>query len=166
MKIVIVGESQAGKTTFFNALTNTPYINAYLTTISPTYKKINDIVFYDTPGLDKFSYFAKPYIEIADACIILYDVTKINKNDDWKKKILKITRKKIPFLVVGNKVDLIPSIVSDELLVSCKYDNVYKKIEPFLATVSSQPTVSVPLTTYLWCLLPAAEDIRDRCVVS
>ncbi|KAH7727641.1 Protein F52A8.6 c [Aphelenchoides avenae] len=126
MRIVVLGAQRVGKTAIlqqlarFTDITNLPYVS----TIDDTYQiqtqvDANDkpkevVVFHDTAGLVDYGpiELKRPYIQIADAFILVYSVVdheSFNKMDLLKKYIEKQfgkDKKEVPIVVVGTMTDL------------------------------------------------------------
>ena len=87
IRIVILGDSFSGKTSLFNMLLYGIAYESFCTTISPSFGKyLDNYILYDTPGQLRWLNFAKPYIEVADAAIIMYHESEESVNK-WKKNL-------------------------------------------------------------------------------
>ena len=166
IRIVLLGVTGAGKTSIFDKLLYDTVHDSFCTTISPSFGKYLDkYILYDTPGAKRWLNFAKPYIEVADAAIIVFDV---EKGDDsvgkWKKILLQVNGREIPVLLVGNKVDLRSCDKKENVLyISCKNEkDLHNKLKPFLDTVHANPKISIGWVEYVCLLFPAVEDVVDR----
>ena len=79
---------------------------------------------WDTAGQERFLSIGHSFYHGSDCCVIVFDVTKESSFENvkiWKKEFvncvnLQVIGKCIPFLLVGNKIDMIESrkIVSQE----------------------------------------------------
>ena len=122
LKVMIIGSSGAGKTSFVQRWTKGEFSNDYKATIISdfgfkifSYKDIlYRIQLWDIGGQDKSSSMAKIFAKDSHGCIVVTDIT-INETPaeilKWKEIISDesafIENEKIPFLLIGNKIDLI-----------------------------------------------------------
>ena len=122
LKIMIIGSSGAGKTSFVQRWTKAQFSDNYKATIISDFgfKIINynnelyRITLWDIGGQDKSASMAKIFGSDSHGCIVLTDIL-INEAPQeifkWKEIVNEVTRfidnEKIPFLLIGNKIDLI-----------------------------------------------------------
>ena len=122
LKIVIVGNSGTGKTSFCNRWMKDTFTNDYKATVLSDFSyKIYEykgnyykIQFWDIAGQDKNIYTSKVFSKGAHGCIIVSDITNdetLQKTLLWKKAIDENTQfidgEKIPSILIQNKIDLI-----------------------------------------------------------
>ena len=127
LKIVIVGNSGTGKTSFCSRWVKDSFSDNYKATIMSEFSyKIYEykghyykIQFWDIAGQDKNVYTSKVFTKDAHGCIILCDITNqdtLEATLKWKKSIddnaLFKDGGKLPCVLVQNKIDL----VSEEAL--------------------------------------------------
>ncbi len=118
--IIIVGSDQAGKSCLVDMYVNENFKEEYSPTIGVSFvekefqitKEIKLIFhIYDMGGLKCFAKIRKTYYQSAEAVIIMFDFSKFDTMDeiyDWIEEARKFTdAEKIPYILVGNKVDLI-----------------------------------------------------------
>ena len=118
--IIIVGSEQAGKSSLVDMYVNENFKEEYSPTIGVSFvekefqitKEIKLIFhIYDMGGLKCFAKIRKTYYESAEAVIIMFDFSKFetaNEIYDWIEEARKFTdMEEIPYILVGNKVDLI-----------------------------------------------------------
>ena len=83
--LVIIGDSQVGKTTLYQRIKANRFEKKTLLTVGPLGSSVlnlkldnEDVELFlvDTPGLDKFKLASKKFLSKSDAALILYDVTK------------------------------------------------------------------------------------------
>mgnify|MGYP001250333161 CR=1 FL=1 len=131
-KIIMLGDSNAGKTSFVQQYTMNQFYNKESNTIGVSYitkiiksPKTNNkakVCIWDTAGQDRFFSIVKMYFKFAMGICCVYDVTNINslKNcEKWLDESLKnmdITQNEmiddteqysVPILLIGNKIDLV-----------------------------------------------------------
>ena len=122
IKIVIVGNSGTGKTSFCNKWMKDKFIDQYQATIMSDFSyKIYEykgnyykIQFWDIGGQDKNILMTKVFCNGAHGCLILSDITfpeTLNKALLWKKAVEENTKfidgNPIPILLIQNKIDLV-----------------------------------------------------------
>lgn len=127
-KIILVGDSKVGKTTFFNLLQNNRNFQT-ISTIGVDYtilhykvngKKIKIIV-WDTAGQDRFNSIIRSYFRNICGVILMYDLTNIDTLHSLEKWLTLINYENKcthhhPILLVGNKKD--KKIKDDDLKIS------------------------------------------------
>ena len=118
IKILTLGSSTVGKTSFIMKFTENAYIeNTLLTTGIDIQTKIIQTEegkkiranFYDTAGQEKYKSISFNLVKNADGIILMYDITKKNTYKDisyWMEGIEENKKKEFPILLLGNKCDL------------------------------------------------------------
>ena len=121
-KILILGNSSVGKTSFLIRFCDDKFLEDSLTTIGVDYKnkfvkrynKNIKLIIMDTAGQERFRAIGKNMIRDADGIILMYDVTNersFNEMKEWINNIKENTDiEKIGIIMVGNKIDLKDSI--------------------------------------------------------
>ena len=122
IKIILLGNSEIGKTSLINVYEGKNFADKMLSTIGSQYTRkemiINDekyiIQMWDTAGQEKYRSINKIYIKGSNIVIFVYDVTNKNSfidlSDFWVDYVQKLIGKEIIFGIVGNKIDLIDNI--------------------------------------------------------
>ena len=116
-KIILVGDSKVGKTTFFNLLQNNRNFQT-ISTIGVDYTilhyKINGkkikIIVWDTAGQDRFNSIIRSYFRNICGVILMYDLTNIDTLYSLEKWLTLINYENKcthhhPLLLIGNKKD-------------------------------------------------------------
>ena len=124
LKILVVGHSGTGKTSFVRRWTKDEYKETYQATIVSEFGfKIHEskgnlyrIQLWDIGGQDKSPSMAKIFSRDSHGCVIISDSTDLKTLEDtlnWQKLVSDETNfidgGKLPFVLVQNKVDLIES---------------------------------------------------------
>ena len=117
IKIIILGDSKVGKTSFIIRFTKNKFDETYLATIGVDYKdriinienKQYKLMFYDTAGEEKYKSIPKNHIKNVQGIILMYDITNKKSFDsiiDWISDVKEIKGENFPMILVGNKIDL------------------------------------------------------------
>ena len=122
LKIMIIGSSGAGKTSFVQRWTKGEFSSDYKATIISDFgfkiynhkDSLYRIQLWDIGGQDKSASMAKIFARDSQGCIVVTDVS-ISETPaqifKWKEIINDesafIDNQKIPFVLIGNKIDLI-----------------------------------------------------------
>ena len=122
IKIVVLGSSGAGKTSFSNLWVNNEFSEEYRATIMAefSFKMYNykgnyyKIQIWDLGCRDRDIYTSKVFTKYSHGCLILYDTQdrdSFKKTLRWKKSIDDNTRfidgTPLPVVLVQNKIDLV-----------------------------------------------------------
>ena len=119
MKLILLGNSGVGKTTFLSRYMEEEFIENLPCTIYADFKiksyKINsstnaELVIWDTCGQEKYRALTNQYFKDALGVILMYDVSNKRSFTDlnmWLEEIkVNIIKENISIILVGNKVDL------------------------------------------------------------
>ncbi|KAJ3275854.1 hypothetical protein HDV01_006720 [Terramyces sp. JEL0728] len=121
LKVVMIGDSEVGKTALRNQYIHSKFTNTLRATIGADFisKTVQlpdrqvSIQIWDTAGQERFLSLSSAFYRGADACILVYDVTKpesFHNLTTWVHNFIKnsnITEpEKFPIYIIGNKIDL------------------------------------------------------------
>ena len=122
LKIIVVGHTGTGKTSYVKRWTGNEYKDSYKPTIVSEFSfKIYEskgnfyrIQLWDIGGQDKSSNIAKIFARDSHGCVVISDSTRSETLKDtlnWKKIISKeisfVDGGNLPFILIQNKIDLI-----------------------------------------------------------
>ncbi|EKX36911.1 hypothetical protein GUITHDRAFT_97443 [Guillardia theta CCMP2712] len=118
LKIVLVGDSDVGKTSLLTRFSDDNFSNSFISTIGVDFRwrtmSIKDknikLQIWDTAGQERFRTITSAYYRGADGIVVVYDITNkesFDHVDMWMKEIHKFTDDNhVRVLVVGNKCDM------------------------------------------------------------
>lgn len=122
-KLLLIGESNVGKTTIFNKYIFNRLDKNASSTIGVDFeaknfsykKKKYSIKLFDTAGQERFHSVTKAYFHMGDAYIIVFDLTNENSLKEIPNWInaLKEEKEDPKFIIIGNKNDLKNQISQD-----------------------------------------------------
>ena len=125
INILLVGDTNTGKTSFVKRLIFNKYDLTFVASIGVDFElkkikyknKIYTIRLFDTAGQERFKSITKSYFRLANAYFIFFDLSNkdsLNHIHNWIDLIKEYSEKSI-FIILGNKDDLKKKI-SDEII--------------------------------------------------
>jgi small GTP-binding protein len=117
MKVVIVGDTQVGKTCMISYLVSNTFKSyspptigaAFQTYCVTTSQGPTTLQIWDTAGQEKYRALAPMYYRSADIAILVYDVTQLptfQALDQWCAELAEKGPANLEVVIVGNKIDL------------------------------------------------------------
>lgn len=117
LKLILVGDTNVGKTALLNRKHNNAYNPTFTSTLGVDFHYINvrrgnrDIKIYlwDTAGQEKFANLINVYFRNLDGAMVIYDITNRNSYDNvekWIEKINFYNKSELPIIIVGTKTDI------------------------------------------------------------
>ncbi len=117
-KIVLLGDSNVGKTAFFRRFFRNEFDGHFISTFGideaskniKIFENIYKIQLWDTAGQERFRSIPQKYYDKADGIILMYDITSIETFDNimsWISNIRKKANKNVIIYLIGNKCDLL-----------------------------------------------------------
>ncbi|XP_028430597.1 ras-related protein rab7 isoform X1 [Perca flavescens] len=121
LKIILIGNSGVGKSSFMNRYVNHRFTNMYRATIGTDFlsRTVNieedavTLQIWDTAGTERFQSLGTPLYRGAHCCMLVFDVTSrasFSALVEWRKEFLiqgePPDPSGFPFIVLGNKTDL------------------------------------------------------------
>ena len=116
-KVVFCGDAAVGKSTLIMRLCKGKFITNINSTLGVDFQnkqleldgKRIAIQLWDTAGQERFRSIAKSYFRRCDGVILVYDATyerSFLNVREWINTIMDSTPKKVPVMIVANKIDL------------------------------------------------------------
>ena len=125
-KILLLGESDVGKTSIFKRYLFNNYEEKMMSTIGVeletkilNYNNKNySITLIDTTGQERFKSITKSYYHMGDGFFIVFDLTNedsLNAIEEWIDSILE-NKENPKIIILGNKDDLKRNRISEEII--------------------------------------------------
>ena len=124
-KVIVIGDSFAGKSTLVGQFCEDGFSHNYIPTIGLDFKvrqlmygeKKIKLQIWDTAGQERFRTLTKGYYRNADAAILVYDVTNPQSFVNVGEWIRELQSRADPLsvIIVGNKIDEIKMVQTKEL---------------------------------------------------
>mmetsp|Transcript_54475 Transcript_54475/g.129845 ORF Transcript_54475/g.129845 Transcript_54475/m.129845 type:complete len:214 (+) Transcript_54475:109-750(+) len=116
-KLVLIGDSGAGKSCLLLRFADDAFSDSYITTIGvdfrfktiPVEKKTIKLQIWDTAGQERFRTITSAYYRGADGIIMVYDICEresFNHVDDWLNEVNRYVNESTCKILIGNKCDL------------------------------------------------------------
>ena len=142
LKIIVIGNSNTGKTSFVNKWTKGTFTDNYKATVVSEFSfkvfqfkdKYYRIQLWDLAGQDKNTHITKIFSKDSNGCLVLCDITNketLNDTLKWKESVDESARfidgEIIPSVLVQNKIDLVDeeSLKDEEEIKKFAEDNKY-----------------------------------------
>ncbi|MEE9377589.1 MAG: Rab family GTPase [Candidatus Lokiarchaeia archaeon] len=121
-KVLLLGAPAVGKTSILYRYIKNKFSHDYITTIGINYltKEINldeknlaKLVIWDVAGQEKFKFLRNQYYEGTHGALVIFDLTILKTYEElehWLSEMFEILQKKIPFIIIGNKLDLVKEV--------------------------------------------------------
>jgi small GTP-binding protein len=178
LKILVIGSSGTGKTSFVKRWTKDEFKDNYKTTVVSEFgfriyelgEKFYRIQLWDIGGQDKSPVMAKIFTRDSHGCVVVSDATDIKTLEDslnWKNLMSKeanfIDGQKLPFILVQNKIDLIESReefqkIEKETKDKCEY--IFDKY--FMTSVKNNVNVEESMTFLIKKIIGRLEKYAEK----
>lgn len=121
-KVLLLGAPTVGKTSIFYRYVKNKFSQDYITTMGINFltkeitleaKKKVKLVILDIAGQEKFKFLRKEFYEGANGALAIFDLTQLKTYEaieGWLSEMFEILEEDIPFIITGNKVDLIEEV--------------------------------------------------------
>ena len=117
-KILLLGDSEVGKSCFLMRYSDDVFVDNYITTIGLDYKlkyiqlesgETIKVQLWDTAGQDRYRTIAKNYYKGSHGILLLYDITKLNSFQnirEWVKNIKEEVNEKAIIFLSGESKEI------------------------------------------------------------
>lgn len=120
LKVIIVGDTNTGKTSLMQQFVNKKFDAKYKATIGADFltkeimieEKLVTMQIWDTAGQERFQSLGMAFYRGADACVLVYDITNPKSftnlkawRDEFMLQAAPRSPEQFPFMVLGNKCD-------------------------------------------------------------
>jgi len=132
LKVILLGDGAVGKTSIVNRFIQRKFKVDYSHTVGVDIRSKEIIInkdtqvmlaIWDVAGQDKYNFMRSNFYYGVDAVILCFDLTRPDTFDhasDWLTEVNKVMGQEVPFILIGNKVDLIgdvgESIAHDDIM--------------------------------------------------
>ena len=125
MKVVLVGDTQVGKTCIISRLVNDVFKTNNPATVGAAFQTFTvstatgtvALQIWDTAGQEKYRSLTPMYYRSAEIAILCYDVTSAKSFDameQWTNELIEKAPPNMQLIIVGNKIDLVEERVIDK----------------------------------------------------
>merc|ERR1712038_157822 len=116
-KLVLIGDSGAGKSYLLLRFADDAFTDSYITTIGvdfrfktiPVEKKTIKLQIWDTAGQERFRTITSAYYRGADGIVLVYDTTNRESFlhvDDWLNEVNRYVNENTCKILIGSKCDM------------------------------------------------------------
>ena len=124
-KIMMLGDSAVGKTSFVTRYVSDKFGERYLCTVGIDYQekilikneKEIKLQIWDTAGQERYRNIAKSYFQSSNAFIVAYDISNkktFNQLKYWVEQIKSISNSNVKCIIIGTKCDIEDRAVDEE----------------------------------------------------
>ena len=150
LKIILIGDSNVGKTSLVNRFMGYEFEKNYVCTINADFKIKSisisseigaELTIWDTCGQERFRSMTRQYFKDAHGIVLVYDVGDMNSFNNlpiWLKEIKNNSNKDPEIILVANKIDL-----EDRKVTKDKGTKFAEKNNMMYAETSSKEGINV-----------------------
>ncbi|MFX1327471.1 MAG: Rab family GTPase [Promethearchaeota archaeon] len=121
-KVLLLGAPSVGKTSILYRYVKDKFSLDYILTIGINFltKEVNvakknrtKLVIWDIGGQKRFKFLHKEFYEGTNGALVIFDLTRYNtfeEIEEWLSEMFEILNEEIPFIIIGNKSDLVQEI--------------------------------------------------------
>ncbi len=121
-KILVIGPAAVGKSSLIRRFVDNEFSFQYKFTIGVDFMTKNIVnnlnknirlTIWDIGGQDRFKILLRSFYDGAHGAIVVFDLSRpftYSKMKDWISNMYKIMQKRIPIVILGNKLDLVSEI--------------------------------------------------------
>ena len=147
-KVIIIGPGAVGKTSLLHRFVENKFSFRYKLTIGADFlsKVINykedvtvKLQIWDIGGQDRYKFLRASFFDGANGALIVFDLSRwhtFEELEEWISDLREYTGKNTPFVLIGNKVDLIDK--KDEMYERESAEVFAKKEKTFYIETSAK----------------------------
>ncbi|MFW9942576.1 MAG: Rab family GTPase [Candidatus Thorarchaeota archaeon] len=121
-KVIIIGPGAVGKSSLIRRFVEDKFglsykftlgVDILAKTIEFEKDKLAKLSIWDVGGQERFKFLRRNFYEGTHGAILVFDLSRANtfpKMKDWLIDMRSIIEHKIPFIILGNKADLLPEV--------------------------------------------------------
>jgi small GTP-binding protein len=120
-KVIIIGPGAVGKSSLIRRFVENQFSINYKFTIGVDFlaktvkldDKIIKLSMWDVGGQERFKFLRRNFYEGTHGAILVFDLSRANtfsKMKEWLADMRNLLEHEIPFLIIGNKSDLLPEL--------------------------------------------------------
>lgn len=121
-KVLIIGPGAVGKTSLINRFVHNQFSLKYKFTIGADFlmknveykpSKTAKLTIWDIGGQERFRFLNRSFYKGSNGALLVFDLTREHtyiETKRWLNDMRSIIQDKIPVVLIGNKLDLIPEI--------------------------------------------------------
>ncbi len=121
-KIILIGPGSVGKTSLVNRFVHNRFSSSYEMTMGVDImnKKVDfenlsaTLTIWDIGGQERFKYLRRNFYRGTNGALLVFDLSRAFTYDNlikkWYAEMLTYTKHEVPFILIGNKLDLISEV--------------------------------------------------------
>lgn len=121
-KIILIGPGSVGKTSLVNRFVHNKFSSSYKITMGVDIfnKKMEfdntqySLNIWDIGGQERFKFLRRNFYRGCNGALLVFDLSRAFTYENlikvWYAELLKYTNSEVPFLLIGNKSDLLPEV--------------------------------------------------------
>ncbi|MGV9173557.1 MAG: Rab family GTPase, partial [Promethearchaeia archaeon] len=122
LKMILIGAGAVGKTSLVHRFINDEFQTNYELTVGVDFKTKDveldsrepvTLSIWDVGGQKRFSSIRTTFYRGAAGALLVFDLTRPDTFDEikhWLSEVRQFTKPEIPFILIGNKLDLIEAM--------------------------------------------------------
>ena len=121
-KIILIGPGSVGKTSIINRFVHNQFASSYKMTMGVDLlnkevhlgESIAKLNMWDIGGQERFKFMRRNFYRGTSGALLIFDLSRAYTYEvltkQWYSEMKKLVGHKVPFILIGNKVDLVPDV--------------------------------------------------------
>ncbi|TFG10100.1 MAG: GTP-binding protein [Promethearchaeota archaeon] len=120
-KVILIGPAACGKTSILSRFVHNKFTESYEYTMGVDYlskevefsNNLARLTIYDIGGQERFRFLRNTFYKGANGALLIFDLSRAQSYEemkDWIYELKQLTHENIPFVLVGNKLDLVEDV--------------------------------------------------------